>query len=91
MLDSTPCGSQKQTLSYATQFSLPTAVTLARHSVTQCIRGISNTKRDMKTQLIAQNKAKVAYQFDLASNIIDRKHSHIHGIIPSLTRFNDKT
>jgi hypothetical protein len=33
----------------------------------------------MKTELIAQNKAKVAYQFDLASYIIDHKHSHLHG------------
>jgi hypothetical protein len=26
-----------------------------------------------------QNKAKIAYQFDLASDIIDRKHSHLNG------------
>jgi hypothetical protein len=80
MLEKTPCSSQQQTLSfYVTQSSLPTSVALARHSANQCIRGIATAKRDMKTELIAQNKAKVAYQFDLASDIIDRKHSHLHG------------
>jgi hypothetical protein len=36
-------------------------------------------KRDMKTELIAQNKAKVACQHDLTTDIIDRKHADLHG------------
>jgi hypothetical protein len=80
MLENTSCSSQQQTLSfYATQSALPTYVTLASHSTNQCIHGITTAKRDMKTELIAQNKAKVAYQFDLASDIINRKHSYLRG------------
>jgi NADH/NAD ratio-sensing transcriptional regulator Rex len=83
MLGSNPCISQQQTLSfYITQSSLPTATTLARHSFTQCIRVIANAKCDMKTELITRNKANFAYQFDLASDIIGCKHSHLHGYNP---------
>jgi hypothetical protein len=35
-------------------------------------------KLDMKSELIAQNKSKVAYQHDLITDIIDRNHAHLH-------------
>jgi hypothetical protein len=71
MIDNTPCNGQKHTLSfYAVQSSLPDPVTLAIPSHKIFLRGIAMAKRDMKTELIAQNKAKVAYQHDLATDII---------------------
>jgi hypothetical protein len=34
-------------------------------------------KREMKIELRSQSKAKLQYQHDLATDIIDRKHDHL--------------
>jgi hypothetical protein len=80
MIDNTPCPGQQQTLSfYATKSDLPSSVKDPSSSHQICIQGIVTKKRDMKLELIYQSKAKVAYQHDLAADIIDRKHDHLCG------------
>jgi hypothetical protein len=42
-----------------------------------CPRCIVVAKREMKIELRSQSKAKLVYQNDLATYIIDRKHAHL--------------
>jgi hypothetical protein len=51
-----------------------------------CIQGIVTAKHNMKLELISQSKAKVAFQHDLAADIIDRKHAQLCG----LNKLSDK-
>jgi hypothetical protein len=59
--------------------ALPSSVTERQTYTHMCLARIMAAKREMKCELESQSKAKVAYQYDLATGMIDRKNSHLGG------------
>jgi hypothetical protein len=71
------CRHQQALSFYALQSSLHSQTIQDTLSVQVCLCGIVTSKRVMKIDLLSQSKAKLLYQHDLTTDILDRKHSHI--------------
>jgi hypothetical protein len=71
------CGQQQTLFFYAVKSSLHTHTIQDTLSVQVCLQGIVTAKREMKIEILYQSKAKLLYQHDLATDIIDIKHAHL--------------
>jgi hypothetical protein len=52
-----------------------------QHAVASCLEGIKSAHIRIKREIIVQSNAKEQYQYNLTSDIIDRKSPHLANLV----------